>query len=174
MISKVFYPLYLDIWIIFIYFIRKLKYKDIWKQIQFLLLLCKYLSLWFFILKYRYINAFFSYNETIDIYYTVMLLGGKIDHPEIEINSDLMMEDHERVSSTNIKRYTVFDAVQPPLLSSPPVNLEESWSLKFFNKKFYCKRLCLWTYYELDLLFFFVFPIYIRCRNNKTTLQLYF
>ena len=31
---------------------------------------------------------------------------------------------------------TVFDAVQSPPLSSPPVNLEESWSLKFFIKKF--------------------------------------
>ena len=53
---------------------------------------------------------------------------------------------------------TVFDAVQPPL-SSPPVNLEESWSLKFFKKNFYVKKFCLRTCFELNLLFSFCFSI---------------
>ena len=54
--------------------------------------------------------------------------------------------------------YTVLDSVQSPLcliplLSSPPVNLEESRSLK----KNSVKKLCLWNYFELDLLIFFLF-----------------
>ena len=43
------------------------------------------------------------------------------------------------------------------LLSSPPVNLEKSWSLNFFNKNFYVKNLSLRTYFELNLLFFCFF-----------------
>ena len=51
---------------------------------------------------------------------------------------------------------TIFDAVLSPL-SSPPVNLEESRSLKKFSTKTLCKKLCLWTYCELDLLIFVCF-----------------
>ena len=39
-------------------------------------------------------------------------------------------------------------------LSSPPVKLEESWSLKKFSTKILCKILCLLTYCELDFLIF--------------------
>ena len=35
---------------------------------------------------------------------------------------------------------TVFDAVQSPPLSGPPVNLRESWSLNFFTKYFIKKN----------------------------------
>ena len=44
--------------------------------------------------------------------------------------------------------------VESPPLSSPPVKLEESWSLKKISTKFFCKKLCLWTLCELDLLIF--------------------
>ena len=40
------------------------------------------------------------------------------------------------------------------MLSSPPVNLEGSWSLKIFNKKFYVKNLCLRACFEQNFLFF--------------------
>ena len=50
---------------------------------------------------------------------------------------------------------SIFDVVQSPSLSSPPVNLEESWSLKIsFNNKFCVKKLWLSNYFEQDLLFF--------------------
>ena len=39
----------------------------------------------------------------------------------------------------------------------PPVNLEESRSLKKISTKILCKKLCLWTYCELDLLIFVCF-----------------
>ena len=44
-------------------------------------------------------------------------------------------------------------------LSSPPVNLEESWSLKFRLIKILCKKLCLRTCCELDLLIIYYFLI---------------
>ena len=62
----------------------------------------------------------------------------------------------------------------PPPLSSPPVNLEESRSLKKISTKILCKKLYLWTYCELDLLIFVCFSYLNTIINNKTTLQLHF
>ena len=52
----------------------------------------------------------------------------------------------------------------PPPLSSPPVKLEESWSLKKISTTFFCKKLCLRTYYELD---FFIFVCFSYLNTMK-------
>ena len=56
------------------------------------------------------------------------------------------------------------DNIQYSTLSSPPVNLGESRSLKKFSTKILCKKLCLWTYCELDLLIFVCFS-YLNMMN---------
>lgn len=56
---------------------------------------------------YRYINAFFSYNETIDIYYTILLLSGKENHPVLDKNTGLTQTegDEDQIPPSKNKRY---------------------------------------------------------------------
>ena len=72
---------------------------------------------------------------------------------------DSYFDKMTNASSICYNSSTVFDAVQ-----SPPVNLEESRSLKKFSTKNFLQKLCLWTHCEQDFLIFLWFS-YLNTMN---------
>ena len=53
-----------------------------------------------------------------------------------------------------------YSTLSSPTLYSPPVNLEESRSLKKFSTNFFLEKICLRTNFELNLLFIFCFFLF--------------